>query len=378
MNDLYPSTPRDVQTIIRAQLELLWEQPELAQTIPPLMLWGAPGVGKSTVIRELCQKLGIEFIDIRLAQREPVDLRGLPVPKENHVEWLLASEWPRDPDSRGIILFDELSAADRTLQAAAYEIILDRRLGDLYTLPKGWLVMGAGNRIGDRAIAHSFSSALANRFCHLTLEPDIEQWCVWARQKGIDPLIIGFLKFAPEHFFNLTDTTETDYGWPSPRSWERAALMYSQAQRMDLNKQQQRIVINGLIGPGAAAAFFAYCESTEDLPDVPAMLRGEVPVEVPTSNDTLYAFCTSVSFHLWLANKRNYQKRLDILFKITRQLNSDFATMLMLDVMRDDSYSGDGERLHEQRAALIFGHPDYGAWIEQHGMEFGSVLETLV
>ena len=78
------------------------------------------------------------FIDVRLAQREPVDIRGLPVPKENGVEWIVAAEWPRDPQSKGIILFDELTAADRSLQVAAYEFILDRRLGHLYRVPDGW------------------------------------------------------------------------------------------------------------------------------------------------------------------------------------------------------------------------------------------------
>ena len=119
--------------------------------IPPIMVWGAPGVGKSTAVRELTQELGIGFIDVRLAQREPVDMRGLPVPdeKDNSVKWLVSGEWPRDSNSRGIIMFDELTAADKTLQVAAYEFILDRRLGELYRVPDGWYIMAAGNRIED-------------------------------------------------------------------------------------------------------------------------------------------------------------------------------------------------------------------------------------
>ncbi|HBF91048.1 MAG TPA: hypothetical protein DDX09_07755, partial [Hyphomonas atlantica] len=120
------------------------------------------------------------FIDIRLSQREPVDLRGLPVPDGDSVNWLISGEWPGDPESRGIILFDEITAADRSLQVAAYELILDRRLGNLYSLPDGWLVVAAGNRAEDRAVAQTFSSALANRFCHLDVEADLDSWCQWA------------------------------------------------------------------------------------------------------------------------------------------------------------------------------------------------------
>ena len=87
----------------------------MAHELPPLMVWGAPGLGKSSILREVARELGIGFIDVRLAQREPVDIRGLPVPGEDGVKWLVASEWPRDPKSRGIILFDEITAADRSL-----------------------------------------------------------------------------------------------------------------------------------------------------------------------------------------------------------------------------------------------------------------------
>ena len=164
----------ELKDLLRDNLNALWENDPALHTkhadasmmIPPVMVWGAPGVGKSTAVRELTKELGIGFIDVRLAQREPVDMRGLPVPdeKENSVKWLVSGEWPRDPKSRGIIMFDELTAADKTLQVAAYEFILDRRLGALYSVPPGWYIMAAGNRTEDRAVACAMSSALANRF----------------------------------------------------------------------------------------------------------------------------------------------------------------------------------------------------------------------
>ena len=158
----------DVAALVNSNLQTLWSgDEETAKAIPPVMIWGAPGVGKSTAIRELAKKLGIGFIDVRLAQREPVDMRGLPVPDGEQVRWLVSSEWPRDPESKGIIIFDELTAADKTLQVAAYEFILDRRLGDLYKVPKNWYIVAAGNRTEDRAVACSMSSALANLPAHI-------------------------------------------------------------------------------------------------------------------------------------------------------------------------------------------------------------------
>ena len=132
------------------QLAALAEDPRLAHELPPLMVWGAPGLGKSSILKDVAKELGIGFIDVRLAQREPVDIRGLPVPGKDGVKWLVASEWPRDPKSRGIILFDEITAADRSLQVAAM-----------------------------------MSSALANRFLHVEMQEDVESWIVWARTHDI-------------------------------------------------------------------------------------------------------------------------------------------------------------------------------------------------
>ena len=87
----------------------------MAKMLPPLMVWGAPGLGKSSILQKAARDQGIGFIDVRLAQREPVDIRGLPVPGPDGVKWLVSSDWPRDPKSRGIILFDEITAADRSL-----------------------------------------------------------------------------------------------------------------------------------------------------------------------------------------------------------------------------------------------------------------------
>lgn len=327
-------------------------------SIAPIMLWGAPGTGKSSIIRDLCKEQGIGLIDVRLAQREPVDLRGLPVPDGEQVRWLLSSEWPRDPNSKGIILFDELTAADRTLQVAAYEFILDRRLGDLYRVPPGWLICAAGNRSEDRAVAMTLSSALANRFCHIELQPDAQSWTNWAASQGLHPDVVGFLRFKPECFLQMTGNLER--GWPSPRSWERVARTIEHAQEMD--NATLAVMINGLVGAGVATEFLAFRRAAQSLPDINGLLLGTVEFVMPKSADLRYAVTSSLAHHLWAGSVNERGVRIGNFLRIGLSLSSDFAVMAMLDAQNKVSSP---ERAQE--AAALFSHPGFQSWIELHG-----------
>lgn len=313
------------------------------------------------MIRELCASRDIGFIDIRLSQREPVDLRGLPVPKGDHVDWLLAGEWPRDPNSKGIILFDELTAADRALQVAAYEIILDRRLGDLYQLPKGWLVMAAGNRNSDQAVAYSLSSALANRFCHLELSADVESWARWARQMAIAPEVIAFVRYQSHAFFNMDGDLER--GWPSPRSWQRVSDLLT--TKPALPEHVLPVMVSGLVGDGAAVEFMAFLAQHQHLPPVDLILAGKAPIDIPQQPDLKFAFCSALVDKLWRLEAS--EARLQRFFEVMFALSSDFATMTLLDAMThaDDAIAN-------QRASALLAHPSFERWTQQHGVAFDA------
>ncbi len=184
----------------------------------PTYMHGPSGVGKSAVFKQLSEEEGCGFIDIRLGTKLPEDLSGIPVPdlEQQMAVWLKAEFWPdlKRDWKRGIILFDELSDAPRSLQSCAYQVILDRRIGK-FELPPGWWPCAAGNRREDQAAAGAISTALANRFAHIHVAPDVDSWVEWALQNGIDPLIIGFLRFRKNLIYNLKDSNHLSF--PSPR-----------------------------------------------------------------------------------------------------------------------------------------------------------------
>ena len=357
-------TMSELKTLILCNLNALWSEDNyLADTsekratmIPPLMVWGAPGLGKSTVVREITEELKIGFIDVRLAQREPVDMRGLPVPENDRVKWLVSSEWPRDPKSRGIIMFDELTAADRTLQVASYEFILDRRLGDLYKVPPGWYILAAGNRVEDKAVACAMSSALANRFLHVEVRAESESFLRWATTHSIHPAVINFIRYRPERLF-CQEKENLQRGWPSPRSWERVSTML----KISDHCRQQSILNNalpGLIGEGTAAEFQSFLQNRFYMIgncDIRERLLSGEPIQPPDRVDMKYACCGAISYHINMETDPDKLKTMvGSCLEFALKLSGDFSMMLITDVMNNLKKTGD--------LKLLLTHPLYAEW----------------
>lgn len=355
----------EAELIIETSARTLMDNPSLAHAIPPVMLRGAPGVGKSSIVRSVAEKLGIGFIDFRLSQREPVDLRGLPVPnkKDHSVEWYVTGDLPRDPNSKGIILFDELTAADRSLQVAAYELILDRRLGDLYKLPDGWFIVAAGNRVEDRAVATAMSSALANRLAHFELNANAEDWIKWAVPHDIHPSVTGFIQYRPANLFKM-DKQNLEYGWPSPRSWERVSNIIPLYAS---NEDVLRKVVYGLIGDAVGVEFMAFHRLNKKFDDVLEMLTNpKAKIEIPTKADERYAFCSAVSYLLWNgANDKEHAKRVEGMYRIVMNLTSDFATMIVKNAML-----GAAKVSRLQAVKFICSSKSYKAFADKYGTAF--------
>lgn len=348
--------------LIRTNVSALKDNPENAATIPPLMVWGAPGCGKSTVIKSVAKELGIGFIDIRLAQREPVDLKGLPVPnnEKKSVEWFITGDLPRDPDSRGIILFDEITAADRSLQVAAYELILDRRLGENYSIPTGWYIIGAGNRVEDRAVSTTMSSALANRFMHVELDSNWEQWTRWATRNDIHPSVTGFLAYRPEYLFHQ-EGENLERGWPTPRAWERVSRMLN--IHAGTEEDMIRTIVYGLVGNRAGVEFVEFHKINKNFGSIlQMMVDPKAKIIIPEEPDRKYALCSAVTYLIWRGETEEDQKaRVDGFYRICMQLSSDFASMVMMSAMQ-----GTKSFPSDQACDYLFQHPMYQKWSDAH------------
>ena len=355
--------------ILEFQLDSLAADSSLAKSLPPLMVWGAPGIGKSTIIRELAESRGIGFIDVRLAQREPIDIRGLPVPEGDGVKWLVSSEWPRDPNSRGIILFDEITAADRSLQVAAYEFILDRRLGDLYKVPDGWYICAAGNRVEDRAVASTMSSALANRFLHVELQEDAEVWSKWALARGLHPNVVAFIRFKPDYLFS-TENENLERGWPSPRSWERVSTILKLADRTKQDKEIVKTMVCGLVGVAAGREFLTFAKNRKTLDDALSYLDDPtLEVKVPESVDQKYVMATTAVYYLW-NDRTKTESRLTGFFNVCNAMTADFAAMMVSDAMAGEN------GVDPEKMGVLMAADGYMDWSAKHGKALKKYLSV--
>ena len=138
----------------------------------PVFVWGNPGVGKSSIIKQIANDKAMEFIDLRLSLLDPTDLRGIPFFDVNNKSAVWAKpEFLPDTNSLayGILFLDEINSAPPTVQAAAYQLILDRKIGE-YTLPVNYAIVAAGNYESDRGVTYRMPTPLANRFVHLDFE----------------------------------------------------------------------------------------------------------------------------------------------------------------------------------------------------------------
>lgn len=303
----------------------------------PVMLHGSPGVGKSQVVRQLADRLEMEMIDLRLSQLDPVDLRGVPAVdiKKKETSWNPPDFLPRD--GKGILFLDEINSAPQATQAAAYQLVLDRKLGD-YELPEGWTIIAAGNRASDRAIVNQMSTALKNRFTHLTFDVNLDDWCEWALKNGIATEVIGFLRFRPmllNEFEKRADTEEENtrlqrlkdmQAFATPRSWEFLSNVLAQKPPQELEYE----LYSGIVGEGAAAEFLGYLKFYRNMPNLDVILMNPTKAEVPEEPATLYAVSTGLA-------ARATQDSFERVIAYALRLPPEFQVMLVKDAVTRDN-----------------------------------------
>lgn len=304
-----------------------------------VLLWSSPGLGKSSICKQIANEFGWKFIDIRLPLLMPSDLMGLPFPdkERKRAKWLYPDFFP-EPDSKEniLILFDEIGNASMSVQNSCYRIILDRAVGEHYTFPKGVRMVAASNRETDKSGVGKFSSALSNRFIHFFIKPDVEAWKKWAWKNNINEKIIGFLQFNQKVFCVEPKIEEKAY--PTPRTWHFVSDLM-EAGIMDED------VIAGAVGVGACSEFFSYLEVYSRLPDIKNILAGRKE-RIYKEPDINYAISSSLVAQVSKKNIHN-------IFKYAERMPMEFHILTIRDITRKD-------------VDVFKSHPKYQRWLDKY------------
>jgi hypothetical protein len=291
----------------------------------PVMLWGAPGIGKSDMMREIAAARGVPLIDWRANLREPIDVRGLPTIDiaARRTVWLQPEDLPdADRDGpEGILFIDEIVNAAPSMQAALYGLVLDRRIGD-YVLPAGWRIVAAGNRMADRSSASRMPLALANRFSHYVLEPDADAWRAWAEGAGVHPLVVAFMGFRPNllHVMPGPDAM----AFPSPRSWAAVSRIADSPDGALYRRAAAKV------GEGAAAEFQAFAKAWRNLPSLATILREPETAPVPSDPAAVYAVAS-------LLSRKADRINLPAIVRYAERLGGDYERFVVTDAARRDN-----------------------------------------
>jgi len=291
----------------------------------PIMIWGPPGVGKSAGVKQAAAELKVDCIDLRLSLLESIDLRGLPVPGKNgEVVWSVPSFLPKK--GKGILFIDEIVQASGSMQAAASQLILDRRIGE-YVLPDGWMVVAAGNRLSDRSAAGAMPKHIANRFVHLYAEVDTSEWLDWAEDEDIDIRVRAFIKFRPA-LLHVFDPQHKGEAFASPRSWAFASDMLA---TVDVASRLE--VMAGTVGEGAAAEFVGFVRMFETLPDTDDIIADPDNAPLEANPSVLYAISTALSA---AADKTNLAAIVKYFNRVADMGRPEFGVRAMHEIKRRD------------------------------------------
>ncbi len=238
-------------------------------TVRPVFLWGAPGIGKSSLVREFAQSLGLECVSLLGTQLAPEDLLGVPQIRDGRSVFCPPEAIARDEPY--CLFLDELNAATPDVQKAFYSLILDRRIGN-YELPPGSIVIGAGNRSTDNALARPLASALVNRLAHVHLHASATDWLRWAAGNGIHPWITDYVTDRPDHLWSKPPKTEEPFS--TPRSWHILSdALHSFGPALE--EETLKVLVHGTLTPAHAVAFCGYVKTVRSRYGLDAILKGD-------------------------------------------------------------------------------------------------------
>jgi hypothetical protein len=297
----------------------------------PIFLWGPPGIGKSDIVKQLGEDLGAHVIDVRLSLWEPTDIKGIPYFDSNDgtMRWAPPSELPDAvlaSKHKQIILFmDEMNSAAPAVQAAAYQLILNRRVGT-YQLPDNVVMIAAGNREADKGVTYRMPAPLANRFVHLEMRVDWEDYSFWATENRIHKDVVGYLTFSKKDLYDF-DPKSTSRAFATPRSWTFVSELLEDD---DTDEGTLTDLVCGAVGEGLAIKFMAHRKVASKMPDPTDILTGKVKKMDTKEISAMYSLAVSLCYELKDAsdkNAKNWNDQVNYFFKF---IMDNFETELVI------------------------------------------------
>ena len=267
----------------------------------PIFMWGPPGIGKSDIVKQIGSDQDREVIDVRLSLWEPTDIKGIPYynSQANTMTWAPPAELPTDPESTAILFLDELNSAAPATQAAAYQLILNRRVGT-YVLPKGVSIVAAGNREADKGVTYRMPAPLANRFIHLELEVSFEDWLQWATLNKVHEQVVGYIGFAKQDLYDF-DPKSASRSFATPRSW---SFVSDLLEDDDISESTLTDLVSGAVGEGLAVKFMAHRKVAKQMPKPEDILAGKVKEFSVKEISAMYSLTISMCYELQEADKK--------------------------------------------------------------------------
>ena len=269
------------------------------KTKRPVFLWGPPGIGKSEVVADIARDLGGLMIDLRLGQMDPTDIRGIPFYNKElgKMDWAPPIDLPDEEMAKQyplIVLFlDEMNSAAPAVQAAAYQLVLNRRVGK-YRLPDNVVMVAAGNRESDKGVTYRMPTPLSNRFVHLEMKVDFPAWQEWAVNHKIHKDVVGYLTFAKQDLYDF-DAKSSSRAFATPRSWFFVSELLADE---DLDDVTATDLIAGTVGEGLAVKFMAHRKISGRLPKPEDILSGKTKNLDVKEVSAMYSLVTSLCYEL--------------------------------------------------------------------------------
>jgi hypothetical protein len=297
----------------------------------PIFLWGPPGIGKSDIIKQLGDELEAHVIDVRLSLWEPTDIKGIPYfdSNINKMVWAPPLELPdaeMAKQHKQIVLFmDEMNSAAPAVQAAAYQLVLNRRVGT-YQLPDNVVMVAAGNRETDKGVTYRMPAPLANRFVHLEMTCDWEDWNEWAVENRIHKDVVGFLTFSKKDLYDF-DPKSASRAFATPRSWSFVSELLIDD---DTDADTLTDLVSGSVGEGLAVKFMAHRKVASKMPNPTDILSGKVKKMDSKEISAMYSLTVSLCYELKDACDKNVKNWNDQVNNFFEFIMKNFETELVI------------------------------------------------